>query len=97
MKNCKETIIKRILLSIVIIAVSSILLIFSYTLGRDKGRDETVKMIDDIAQEYEFLIKQGDWQLATGTNGNFYPGSSDSVRIDYDIDDQKIHLTNVIH
>ena len=97
MKNCKETIIKRVLLSIVIIAVSSILLIFSYTIGRDKGRDETVKMIDDIAQEYEFLIKQGDWQLATGTNGNFYPGSSDSLKIDYNIDDQKIHLTNVIH
>lgn len=95
MKNSKENIVKRILILMATIACVSILLIFSYTLGRDKGRDETVKMIDTIAQEYEFLIKQGDWQLATGTNGNFYPGSSDSLKIDYNIDDQKIHLSNI--
>lgn len=93
MKTCKELIVKRILLAIVAIAISSILLMFSYELGRDTGRNETVEMIDAIASQYDFTVRQDGWILGMGTNGSFYPNSSDSIRVDYNWDDCKIKLS----
>lgn len=89
----KKDIGKKVLLSILVIAVSVVLLLFSYEAGRDKGRDETVKMIDDLASGYDFVIRQDGWTLGMGTDGAFYPGSSDSITANYNWDDYKIHLS----
>lgn len=79
-------------------ATIAILMIFGFTykIGRDKGRSETVEMIDSFLGEYNFVIVEDEegWRLGSSKGGHFFPNYDGSTwSHSYDWDDGKIHLS----
>ena len=98
--NKKERFVTGFVFGFIMIVVIAVYGMITYHIGlnrgKDNGREETIKILNEIANEYEFIIHDNDgWQLGTGTNGDFYANSSDSLRVDYDWDDCKIRLQYV--
>lgn len=97
MNNLKKS--ERIAIYVGIMVITAICLfmpIVAYNYGLDKGREETIEILNTIADDYEFTIRDNDgWVLGCGTNGDFYANSSDSLRVDYNWDDCKIRLQYV--
>ena len=70
----KRDIMGRVLTAIACIAIVSLLMMSAYTMGRETGRTETVQMVDDLASQYTFMIKDEDgWQLGASKGGDFFP------------------------
>lgn len=78
------------LLGIVIILMASY-----YDAGREKGRKETVQMISELADEYEFRIWDNEgWALGASNGALNYDGSLKTlIKYSYDWDDNKIILS----
>lgn len=77
----------------IITLIVLIMPIVAYNHGLDEGREETIQILNNIADDYEFSIRDKEgWVLGAGTNGNFYKDSNDSLKVDYSWDDCKIKL-----
>lgn len=84
---------REILAAIFMVAIVIILMWSSYKAGREKGREETIELVNSEADRFTFSIWDEDgWQLGASRGGEFYPDYSGSLCHDYDWDDNKIHL-----
>lgn len=85
-----------ILLAVIITTACLLILSLTYQAGRDKGRSETVELIDQLASEYRFtrIEDEEGWVLGSGGGGNFFPNYDGSTLMhSYNWDDCKIHLS----
>lgn len=84
-----------ILLVVIITTACLLILSLTYQAGRDKGRSETVTMIQELADNYEFRMKDNDgWMLGSAKGGEFFPNYDGSTLMhEYDSDDGRIHLS----
>lgn len=94
----KKKILVNCLLTVIIVTAVLLILEFTYQLGRDKGRSETVEIIQTIADEYSFKYivdsETESWALGSGSGGQFFPNYDGSkLMYSYDWDDGKIHLS----
>lgn len=94
----KKKILVNCLLSVIIMTAVLLILEFTYQLGRDKGRSETVEIIQTLADEYTFKrivdSETESWTLGSGSGGQFFPNYDGSTLMySYDWDDGKIHLS----
>ena len=93
MKNKKRLLIE-VLSMVFILAITIILMMSYYKAGREKGREETVQMLNELADEYVFYIKDEDgWQLGAGKGTTPYENWSAFIDHSYDADDGKIRLS----
>lgn len=85
----------KIMVTVVAVVAFLLILNLSYNAGRDKGRGETVDLIQQLADEYEFTIRNEDgWILGSSKGGEFFPNYDGSTLMhEYDWDDCKIHLS----
>jgi len=90
----RKRIMTTIALVVVMLTASLLILSLTYQAGRDKGRSETVELIDKLADEYRFtrIEDEDGWVLGAGGGGTFYPDYTGSLITDYNWDDCKIHL-----
>lgn len=85
--------IRKILALIALVFVIVIAGDIIYSAGRETGRTETVQMVNELASNYTFSIKDNDgWQLGSSRGGEFFPDYTASLEHDYDWDDCKISL-----
>lgn len=94
----KKKILVNCLLAVIIMVAVLLILEFTYQLGRDKGRSETVEIIQTIADEYSFKYivdsETETWALGSAGGGQFFPNYDGSTLMySYDWDDGKIHLS----
>ncbi len=87
-----------VLLAVIIMTAVLLILEFTYQLGRDKGRSETVEIVQAIADEYTFkrIVYSEDesWTLGSAGGGQFFQNYDGSTLMySYDWDDGKIHLS----
>ena len=84
-----------ILLVVIITTACLLILSLTYQAGRDKGRSETVTMIQELADNYEFRMRDNDgWMLGSAKGGEFFPNYDGSTLMhEYDSDDGRIHLS----
>lgn len=87
-----------VLLAVIIMTAVLLILEFTYQLGRDKGRSETVEIIQTIADEYSFKrivdSETETWTLGSAGGGQFFPNYDGSTLMySYDWDNGKIHLS----
>lgn len=84
-----------ILLAVIITTACLLILSLTYQAGRDKGRSETVTMIQELADNYEFRMRDNDgWMLGSAKGGEFFPNYDGSTLMhEYDSDDGRIHLS----
>ena len=85
----------NVLLVVIVITASLLILNMTYQAGRDKGRSETVTMIQELADNYEFRMRDNDgWMLGSAKGGEFFPNYDGSTLMhEYDSDDGRIHLS----
>ena len=92
-KMSKKEKIWAIVVSAFCVAITLILMFSMYNAGRNKGREETVQMVNELASNYTFSIKDNDgWQLGSSKGGDFFPTYDASLGHSYDWDDCKINL-----
>jgi len=84
-----------ILLAVIITTACLLILSLTYQAGRDKGRSETVAMIQELADNYEFRMRDNDgWMLGSAKGGEFFPNYDGSTLMhEYDSDDGRIHFS----
>ena len=87
-----------VLLAVIIMTAVLLILEFTYQLGRDKVRSETVEIIQTIADEYSFKrivdSETETWTLGSAGGGQFFPNYDGSTLMySYDWDNGKIHLS----
>ena len=94
MKNKKRIFIEALSM-VFILAITLILMQSYYRAGREKGREETVQMINEMADEYIFYIKDntGYWQLGSGGGTTAFDDWNSFINHSYDADDGKIRLS----
>lgn len=90
----KKKILLNVTLVVIVLVASLLILDMTYQAGRDKGRSETVELIDQLASEYRFkrIEDEDGWVLGAGGGGKFYPDYTGSLITDYNWDDCIIHL-----
>ena len=70
-----------------------VMMVTSFSIGRKKGRDETVQMISNLAEKYEFYIKDEDgWTLGAAKGGLSFDDFKTSISYEYNADDGKVNL-----
>ena len=85
-----------IVLSIVTVASLCFIMYVMYKVGQYDGREETINMINELADEYTFkhiTCDDDGWNLAGGKGGIPYSDWDDTLCYEYNRDyDGKIHL-----
>ena len=82
------------------VAITLILMVSAYNAGIEKGRNETVDMINEDLSDYAFTVIDDDgWVCGLLSHGTNFPGSdwSDCLHTDYNWDDGKIKFSYEHH
>jgi len=92
----KKKIAMNALLLVIALVAGLLILNLTYQSGRDKGRSETIEMVNAFLSEYNFVrIEDEDgWRLGSSKGGHFFPNYDGSIwSHSYDWDDGKIRLS----
>lgn len=102
MKKISKNQIWALLVTVFCVAITLILMVSAYNVGRQTGREETIQMIDEDLSVYTFTIEdKGGWRCGLMSHETTYtdPGElwDDAIRTEYNWDDGKLHLSYTHH
>ena len=92
----KKKVFVNIMLVVIMLTASLLILSLTYQAGRDKGRGETVEMIDNFLSNWNFVRVEDEdgWVLGSSKGGEFFPNYDGStLKHEYDWDDCKLRLS----
>ena len=93
MKKFSKRQLWALLVTVFCVAITLILMVSAYNAGIEKGRNETVDMINEDLSDYTFTIRDNDgWVCGLLSHGTKFPGSNwdDCLHTDYNWDNEKI-------
>lgn len=82
-----------IVVTVLCVVVVTVAIVDAYNKGIEKGRNETVTMINEDLDQYTFTIKSSDgWTCGLLSHGTLFPGSdwSECLHTNYDWEDGKL-------
>ena len=92
----RKRILVNVMLVVIMLTASLLILNLTYQSGRDRGRSETIEMVNTFLSEYNFITIEDEegWRLGSSKGGHFFPNYDGSTwSHSYDWDDCKLRLS----